>query len=336
MSGQQNSKIKLLYIKDILEKYTDEAHVMNSSEILSKLESVYGIRCERKSLYSDIEVLMSYGTDIIKTRTPRNGFFVGTREFELAELRLLSDAVQAADFISKNKTKRLIERIESFASVYQASSIKEQVYIDSRPKCDNERIFYSIDALDTAIKSEKKVKVVYSRRSVGEKFSATKIQREFVLSPYAMIWSKDHYYLVANNEKYDNLMNLRIDRIDSVDITEEDARPFSEVSSYKTRFDAADYSRKTFNMYSGTEETIELKCHNSLLEEMLDRFGETVSVRSSGEDCFSVRTEAFVNDGLVSWIMQFGNSVKVVAPSSLAQKVFEKAKKISELYAGGR
>ncbi len=335
MAGQQNSKIKLLYIKDILEKYSDEAHVMNSSEILSKLEILYGIHCERKSLYNDIDLLESYGVDIIRTRTPRNGFFVGSRPFELAEVRLLCDAVQAADFISKVKTKRLLDKIEGLASVYQASALKEQVYVDSRAKCGNEKIYYFIDTLDNAIKTEKKVKLQYTRRVPGDKFSTAKAQREFVLSPYSMIWSNDRYYLVANNGKYDNLMNLRVDRIAEIEILKEKARPFSEVCAYKNRFDTADYIRKTFNMFAGDEETVELRCKNSVLEEMLDRFGENITLRRCGEDSFLLRTEAFVNDGLVSWIMQFGGSIKVVSPQNLGEMVAEKAKRICELYAHG-
>ena len=333
MSGQQNSKLKLLYIKDILEKYTDEENIMNSAEILSKLESLYGIQSERKSLYNDIDVLSSYGVDVIKTRSPKNGFFIGSRIFELPEVRLLCDAVQAADFISKSKTKSLIGRIESFASVYQAKRIKEQVYIDSRPKCENERIFHFIDEIDRAIKSEKKIKIKYVRRKIGDKFTTEKYSKEFVLSPYAMIWADDHYYLIANNEKYDNLMNLRIDRIVNAEALKENRRPVSEVSSYKNSFDAADYTRKTFNMFTGEEEMIELKCKNELLEEMLDRFGETVSVRKFDSGSFTLRAEAFVNDGLVSWIMQFGDGITVMCPDSLKIMTKEKAQRVLSLYA---
>lgn len=336
MAGQQNSKLKLLCIKDILERYSDEEHVLNSSEIVSKLDSIYGIQCERKSLYNDIDVLISYGVDIIKTHTPRSGFFVGARRFELAEIRLLCDAVQAADFISKTKTRQLLERIEGFTSVYQASRLKEQVYIDSRPKCENELIFYSIDEIDRAIKSNTKVKLQYARRKLGEKFAAEKIIKEFVVSPYAMIWSGDHYYLVANNGKYDNLMNLRIDRIVKAEKLEAKSRPFSEVSSYKNRFDAADYARKTFNMFTGKEETIELMCSNELLEEMLDRFGDGATLRRFDDTHFTLRTVAFVNDGLVSWIMQFGDGIRAVSPDSLKKMTKEKAQRVLSLYADGK
>ncbi len=332
MAGKPDAKLKLLYLKEIFEKYTDEDHILNSSEIAGLLNSRYGIECERKSIYKDIEILSDYGMDIIKTRTPKNGFFLASRPFEAAEVRLLADAVQAADFISKRKTKLLIRKIEGFVSVDQAAKLHSQVYIDNRHKCSNEEIYYNIDALDTAIKTGRKVRLKYAKRKLDPKFTAQEEIKEFVLSPYALIWSNDHYYLVANNGKYDNLMNVRIDRIHNVELTEEPARHFSEVSEYKTSFDSADYASKVFNMFSGKPETAELKCSVDLIEEIVDRFGENAVLRRSGEEYFLLREEMSINDGLVSWIMQFGDKIEVVRPAALREMVKAKAEKIAGLY----
>lgn len=332
MAGKPDSKIKLLYIKEILEKYTDENHILNSGEITDMLFEQYGLESERKSIYKDIDILIDYGLDIIKTRTPKNGYFIGSRSFELAEIRLLSDAVQAADFITKSKTKKMLIKIEDLASVYQAKALRQQVYIDSRAKCDNEEIFYNIDTLDNAIKNAKKVKLTYTRRKFNEKYDTRKESRDFILSPYALIWSNDHYYLVANNGKYDNLMNMRVDRISKVEILEETSRRIAEVSAYKNSFDAADYASKNFNMFSGKPESIELRCSNELLEQMLDKFGENCTMRIGSNDSFLLRTDACVNDGLVAWIMQFGNQIRAVAPAKLIDAVKEKALQIQALY----
>lgn len=331
MAGQKNSKLKLLYLKEIFEKYTDDDNILNSAEIAEKLADL-GIECERKSIYKDIDVLIDYGMDIIKTRSPKNGFFLATRTFEAAQVRLLSDAVQAADFISKKKTKQLLEKIEGLVSINEAAKLREQVYIDKRRKCSNEEIFYNIDALDAAIKMQKKVKLTYTRRRLNEKFAAQNESREFVLSPYALIWSNDHYYLVANNAKYDNLMNIRVDRIHKVELTLEDARHFSEVSEYKTAFDSADYATKVFNMFSGKSQTAELMCSIDIIEEMLDRFGDDTVLRRASDGWFCLRCDVFVNDGLTSWIMQFGEKIKVTAPEELKNMVAEKAKSIAEMY----
>ena len=332
MAGKPDAKLKLLYLKEIFEQYSDEEHILNSSELAGLLSSRYGIECERKSIYKDVQILSDYGMDIIKTRTPKNGFFLASRPFETAEIRLLADAVQAADFISKRKTNLLIRKIEGFVSRDQAAKLHSQVYIDSRHKCSNEEIYYNIDALDTAIKTGRKVRLKYAKRKLDARFAAQEEVREFLLSPYAMIWSNDHYYLVANNEKYDNLMNIRIDRIHQVTITEEPARHFSEISEYKTCFDSADYATKVFNMFSGKPEMTELKCSVKLIEEIIDRFGEHTALRRAGEEHFLLREEMSINDGLVSWIMQFGDQIEVVRPASLREMVKEKAEKIAAMY----
>ena len=336
MAGKRNTKLKLLYLKEILEKYSDEQHILNANDIADRLELEYGLQCERKSVYKDIDVLLDYGMDIIRTRTPKNGYFVASGSFELAEIRLLSDAVQAADFITKQKTKKLIEKIEGFTSIYQAEVLKKQVYIDNRAKSTNESIYYVIDKLDEAIKSGKKVRFMYSKRKMDEKYAARKETRSFTLSPYALIWSNDHYYLVANNEKYDNLMNVRADRISNVEILyDQTVRPFEEVSPYRHYFDAADYAAKTFNMFSGERQTVELKCSNRILEEIFDRFGERINTRKYNDESFLLRTEASVSEGLVSWIMQFGTDIEVMAPAQLKEMVADKAEKICAVYRKG-
>lgn len=331
MSGQGNTKLKLLYLKDIFEKYTDEDNVLNSADIVNMLENK-GISCERKSIYKDIEVLIEYGMDIVKSSTPKKGFFLASRNFELAEIRLINDAIQAADFITKKKTAKLIEKTDKLLSENQASRLKKQVFINNRNKCDNEEIFYNIDTLDAAIKGSKKVKLKYIKRKLDSKFAAVNESKEFTLSPYALIWSNDRYYLVANNEKYDNLMNMRVDRIKNVEILDETSRHFSEVSEYKNTFDCADYALKAFNMYSGTPMSTELKCRNDLLDEMLDRFGSRVSVRRGEDGWFYIHEDLYINDGLAAWIVQFGNRIEVVYPSVLRTMVKNKANDILSLY----
>ena len=205
LAGKKDSKLKLLYIKDILETYSDEENVLNAGDIAQHLYEL-GIECERKSIYKDIDILIEYGLDIIKTSKPKTGWFIASREFEPAELRLLSDAVQAANFISKKKTRSLLEKTERLTSVENAKKLRKQVFIDSRNKCNNEEIFYSISSLDEAIKNFNKVKLTYVKRKLDNKFAATNEKKEFILSPYALIWSNDHYYLVANNEKYDKFI----------------------------------------------------------------------------------------------------------------------------------
>ena len=332
MAGVQKSKLKLLYIVDILRKKTDENHYLAATEICDELSQL-DIPAERKSIYNDIDILREYGFDIIHTGSKnRGGYFLGAREFELAELRLLSDAVQAANFISQKKTTQLVQKIESFASEKQAKILHSQVYVDNRPKCKNEEIYYTISLLDEAISAKVKVNFTYTKRRITEEFKTAKEEKSFTVSPYALIWSDDHYYLVCNNEKYDNLMHLRIDKIKHLEKTSLPARHFSEVSDYKNYFDSADYASKLFNMYSGEPKPVEFICNNDTLEPMLDRFGENVKIQKYDDEHFVLRTNVASSEGLVAWIVQFGSRVKVKSPNDLIYSVKQKAAEILEIY----
>lgn len=332
MAGNAKQKLKLLYLLDILERETDEEHILSAPEICDFLAE-YDIRAERKSIYSDIAILKEYGYDIVNTRSPKNGFFLASREFELAELRLLTDAIQAANFISLKKTNKLLEKIEKMMSRYQANHLNRQIYVNKRPKCNNEEIYYTIDLLNQAILGEKMVSFQYQRRVITDKNEARREEKSMTVSPYALIWSNDHYYLVCNNPKYSNLMHTRIDRMKKVTILEEqDARSFSEVSPYRGRFDSADYANKLFNMFSGEPQPVELLCKNSIVEEIFDRFGENVHVRSFNEDSFILCLNLAVSDGLVSWIMQYGDLITVRRPNDLKRRVLERAEAIKKLY----
>ena len=333
MTDRGYTKLKLLYIKEYLENYSDEDHPVDVEELTDML-SRKGIECERKSVYSDVKMLKEYGMDIASVRSPKPGYALLSRDFEIPELRLLIDAVQAANFITPKKSKELIDKIGKLCSESQAKILEKQVYIENRVKCTNEEIYYNIDIVNRAIQQNKQIAFTYRKRRLSEEGGeVVNEDKEFTVSPYALIWSNDHYYLVSNNAKYDNLMHTRIDRMRKVEIFDMKARSFAEVSPYKAFFDSADYSGKIFNMFSGDTQRLEICCHNSILEEILDRFGQTGEIRKSkDEDRFSLVTKSIVSDGLVSWIMQFGDKIKVVSPESLKKDILEKAKNISDLY----
>lgn len=332
MAGVKNSKLKLLYLAEIFEKKTDENHYISATQLCDELAKL-GIPAERKSIYKDIDVLREYGYDIIHNGSRNNGgYFLGERKFQLAEIRLLSDAVQAANFISQKKTNELVKKIESFASDEQAKILHSQVYVDNRPKCKNEEIYYTIHYLDEAITNKVKVNVTYSRRKITDEFKTASEDKTYTVSPYALIWSDDHYYLVCNNEKYDNLMHLRVEKIKKFTLTKEPVRPFTEVSNYRISFDSADYASKLFNMYSGEQKPIELACNNDLLEPMLDRFGDKVRIQKYDDEHFILRTNAAVSDGLAAWVVQFGGRVKVRMPNDLINAVKKKAQDILNNY----
>ncbi len=328
-----NIRKRLLKVLEILRTKSDKEHPISSTGILEELGK-YGIDAERKSIYKDVEALSEAGFDVVKTGTPKRGFYLASGGFEMPEISLLIDAVQSAGFVPKAKTRDLVEKLQGLVSEHQALELKNRICIENRSKSGNEEIYKNIELLNVAITKQVKVKIKYTRNQLkGTQLVAT--LKEMTINPYALLWEADHYYLIGNNQKYDNLTNLRVDRIAEVTLTKEKCRHFSEVSEYKQRFDTADYSRKVFNMFGGEKCRIDLECNVKLLQQITDKFTDGIFIRHfDGEETFRFSTEAMVSDGLVGWLMQFGGDIKVLSPESLKQRVIENAEKLTEIYKG--
>lgn len=328
----QSTKIKTLLILKYLKKYSDKDNPLSSHQLIEMLAKD-GVVCERKSIYADVKALNDIGINVQSVLSPKRGFFLDSREFETPEVRLLVDAVKSAGFITPQMTRALTSKLKGLLSENQAKSLSSQVYSDDVNKCDNENIYHFIDLLDKAITNRKKVTVKYRTRKIDKENKKSFTTKIFVVSPYALLWKDDRYYLVCNKSTHDNLMNLRLDRIRDITILEDAARPVSECSEYKV-FDAADYSSKMFNMFSGKVENVTLRCHLDLREQILDRFGSNIPLVAVDIQHFETNVKVAVSDGFVSWIMQFGDGIKVIRPQHLADSVYEKAKKIASVYEG--
>ncbi len=331
MAARSGQKIKLLYIIKILTELTDEEHPMSATEICEKL-SYYNVTAERKAIYDDIECLIGFGFDIIQTRVPKNGYFLASRDFEVPEIFLLGDAVRTAKFISEKKTHELILKLENMLSIYQSKRNIKGIYIDGKTKTKNEEIFYNIDRINTAIEKGKKITFKYGKRILGENRQIVTEYKNHKVSPYAMTWQDDYYYLIGNYEKYDNLMHLRIDRIRSVEICDEPIRHFNEVSDYRDTFDVADYTKKLFGMFGGETTDIKLRCSNLMLEQVSDRFGENIFITNVTPQSFDFSVKAAISEGLVTWIMNYGEKIEVIKPNILSTMVSERAEKILNVY----
>lgn len=322
---------RAVFILDYLKINSDECHPVDATELMRVMEA-HGFTAERKAIYEDIKALQDLGYDIIHTHASGNGYFIGSRDFETPEVQLLIDAVQSADFITPSKTRKLVKKLQSLVSRFEAEEMTGRVCIENRSKCSNEAIYRVINDLNDAIIDEKQVKIGYTRNVLSSD-KLEKETREMVINPYALLWDSDHYYLIGNNKKYDNLTHLRVDRISSVEVLKSKARHFSEVSEYKQRFDTADYAKKTFNMFGGELQRIDLECDLKLLDQMIDKFGENIMIRhDSDSDEFRFSTEAIVSDGLVGWLMQFGGRVRVLSPKSLKLSVAERIEELEDAY----
>ncbi len=331
MATRNGQKIKLLHLADILMRHTDEEHPLTATQLCDKLAEV-GVTAERKAIYDDIEQLIFFGYDIIQSRSAPRGYFLASRDFELPEIYLLADAVRSAKFISAKKTRELTSKLDSMLSLHQVYRREKKIFFDSSSKCDNEEIYYIIDGIDSAIEQHKKISFKYFTRALSQNREVVWKARELTVSPYAMTWQDDHYYLICNNEKYDNLLHLRIDRMRSVKITECTARPFSEVSNYRDAFDIADYTRKLFQMHSGPIEKITLNCKKKILEPILDRFSNGIFIERTDEETFSFSVEVAMSEALISWILSYGEDIKVLSPASLQERVIQRAQEILSKY----
>ena len=318
MAGSQ--KQKFLALLKILYEQTDEGHPLSAPQLVGLLAG-QGISCERKAIYRDVESLVSFGFDILQSTCPP-GYFWGRRLFEMPELRMLADSIKSSEFITEKKTGEMIDKLKTLTSVYQAEELERIRDIAGRPKNRNEGIFYTIDSLHFAIQHKRKVHFSYYRHVIRDGRITPQKSHEFTVSPYALIWNDGKYYLVANYGKYDNFSHYRLDRMRQVEVLLEPSRPLNEFSRYDEELDETDYISGVFGMYAGKEEDyVYLRCSGDCLEHLIDRFGHKLLCEVNGDESFTVRVKALINDGLVSWILAQRGGVQAMYPPELSDRV---------------
>ena len=324
-------KARVLCVLKLLETNSDENHSLTASELLDLLKNE-GINAERKAIYDDIEILRELGYQIGLSGGNNRGYYLESRQFSMPEVGLLIDAVLSAGFIPKGQTKNFVTKLQGLVSVHQAKELASRVCIENRAKSENDEVYSIIERLNEAITDRKAVKIEYAKSVLTEK-GVEKSAKEITVNPYALLWENDRYYLIGNNPKYDNLMHLRVDRIERVASARMPWRHFSEVSEYSQRFDTADYARKAFNMFGGEKCRIDLECRLELYDKIIDRFGRGMFIRfDKPNGVFRFGADALISEGLIGWLMQFGGAVKVLSPESLKQDLAQKAKEITDMY----
>lgn len=241
MPKSSNQKLKLLYLLRILQKETDEEHYLNSQQLIERLEK-YDISAERKSIYDDIARLTDFGYDIIHVKTKGgSGYYMGSREFELAELKLLVDVVQASRFITLRKSRELINKLEQFVSGKEAQQLQRQVYVAGRVKTDNESIYYNVDFIHRAIQENRQISFQYMEWTLDKKLVPRKGGARYVISPWALSWNDENYYLIGYDKEADLMKHYRVDKMGSIGLTREERQG----SSVFENFDIAVYTNKT-------------------------------------------------------------------------------------------
>ena len=334
-SNVNKEKLCLLKMLQIFRKNSDQDHPITLLEV-GKLLEQEGLSCSRKTLGRDLKALKDAGYDFIKSNgSNQRGFYLAeSSSFETAEVRVLMDAVLSAPFITEEWTKQLVDHLKSLMSVHQAEDMCRQISFDRTYKYKNGEIFYTIDTLEKAIRAKKKIRMVYQHQILWHNRVTLDFGREFSLSPYALLWSHDKYYLACNYKKYDVVSNYRLDRMHKVEIMEEPARPFEEVCSYRGTFDADDYLRHSFYMYNGERQTLLIRCKNSALEIMLDRFGDSLEFFEcdNSKNVFTARTDVSISEGLYEWLLQYSGVMTVLSPTIVRHEMQERIRELYKRY----
>lgn len=327
MPKSEKQKLKLFYILKLLSEKTDEFHRVTTQDIIDYL-AANEIKAERKSIYTDIDLLMDYGYDIIKVKERPNGYYLATRQFELAELKLLVDSVQSSKFITTKKSRELIGKLESLCSKNEARQLHRQVVVTNRNKAVNENIYYNVDIIYTAIARNVKIRFQYFEWNVKKEIQLRKEGAFYEVSPWLLTWDDENYYLIAYDDKAGIIKHYRVDKMLKIDLSVENREGKQEFEN----FDIANYSRKTFGMFAGEEETVTLSCAKRLAGVMIDRFGTEVALRERDDEYISARIRVAVSPQFFGWLAGLGAAVKIEAPVHVAEKYQQYLQEILGIY----
>lgn len=328
MARSSNQKLKLLYLMRYLLDNTDEEHPVSTNQIIHYLDQ-FDISAERKSIYDDIEALRIFGLDIERSESGRNsGYYIASREFELPELKLLVDSIQSSKFITHKKTMQLIKKLETLASVHEAQLLQRQVYVANRVKTMNESIYYNVDKIHSGISQNRKIRFKYFEYTVTKERRPRKNGAFYEMSPYALTWDDENYYLVAYDSEVDTIKHFRVDKMSDISVLES---PRDGREAYE-QLDMAVYSRKVFGMFSGEEKSVLMRFENHLVGAVLDRLGREVMIVPDGEEHFTVRTNVVVSPQFFAWVCGFCDGVQIIAPDDVVEKMREHVGKIARLY----
>ncbi len=311
MAKGAGQKQKLLVLQNVLLERTDEEHPISTQALIDTL-AAQGIPAERKSIYDDMEVLRQAGLDIQSRKGKDPGWFVGQRPFQLPELKLLVDAVQSCKFITKRKSDDLIRKLEGLTSAHQARQLQRQVYVDRRVKTMNESVYYSIDKLHTALASGKAVTFRYFDYSVRKEKVFRRNGRRYTVFPHGLIWDSENYYLVGWDGTKKEVRHYRVDKMSELAVT--CLRLENGEDLDRSTFDMAAYAAKHFGMFSGREGKVRLRCANTMVGVMLDRFGPEVILVPDGPDHFTLSVEAVVSPQFFGWLFGLGDGVVLTSP----------------------
>ena len=325
MPRGSNQKFKFTYLMKIMAEKTDDEHSLTMPQILEELEK-YEVSAERKSIYEDFKDMSKLGIDVIKEQRGRETFY--HREFELAEVKLLIDAVQSAKFITQKKSKSLISKVKNFVSEHQAKQLQRQIVINDRVKTMNESVYYNVDDIHTAINQNRKIKFKYYKWDIDKKLVERHGGSYFVVSPWALLWDDENYYMIAFDDWDNKIKHYRVDKMMYIEVGNDERAGEEEFKN----FDMAKYSKATFGMYHGEKTKVCIKFANHMCGVFIDRFGKDTLFRKIDENHSELIVDINVSPQFFGWIFSLGNYVEIVSPKEVVNELREYTKKFIMKY----
>jgi hypothetical protein len=328
MPRGSNQKFKFTYLMKIMAEKTDDEHSLTMPQILEELEK-YEVSAERKSIYEDFKDMSNFGIEVIKEQKGRETFYhIAGREFELAEVKLLIDAVQSAKFITQKKSKSLISKVKNFVSEHQAKQLQRQIVINDRVKTMNESVYYNVDDIHTAINQNRKIKFKYYKWDIDKKLVERHGGSYFFVSPWALLWDDENYYMIAFDDWDNKIKHYRVDKMMYIEVGNDERAGKEEFKN----FDMAKYSKATFGMYHGEKTKVCIKFANHMCGVFIDRFGKDTLFRKIDENHSELIADINVSPQFFGWIFSLGNDVEIVSPREVVDELREYTKKFIMKY----
>ena len=315
MKAEGVAKSKYLKLWDILRQETDEQHPMSTPDLIARLEAC-GISCDRRTLYRNIEELNENGYEILVKKGKSNGYYVEDRSFDIPEIQILMDAVQAASFITDKKTPILIDKIAQLAGSQRAEVLKSNIVQFGTVKGSNESIYYSVNEISQAIIEKRKIGFYYfdfdihHKRKYRMRTSNPNQQRWYIVNPVATVFHDDKYYLFCYNDYHGNIVQYRVDRMEQVKMLDDEITPSKEASD----FDLSKHQRSLVGMYRGKVERVHFIGEKGIVDAVFDKFGESVKIYEHDADTISFTVDVQVSSPFLAWVIGFGESLKVTSP----------------------
>lgn len=315
MRTDNPQKVKLLFLLEILRQESDEQTPIKTNELCQKLFD-RGIPCDRRTLSTDIQILNSFGFEVMRTKIGKSfAYYIDDRSFSVPELKILIDAIQAANFISEAKTEDFIVKLSSLGGTYKSKILRSNIVYFNTRKHTNESIYYTVQYLEEALLKGKAISFRYYK--LNEK--AEKIYRKqerYYADPVGLVYIDDNYYLVTYNSKYDDITNYRIDRMEYVEIENDDI--CDAAKNYRNRI--GKYTNEIFHMFGGELHKIELSFSENLISVIQDKFGENIHITPKTENLFSTQVDIQISPTFFGWLFQFAGEMQISSPYTIKKQ----------------